>query len=954
MRGWKFVALIAVLISAVSIYQLSFTFKSNSVDDAAEQFARIEAENAFEFNNSINKDSVFKASKRDYIDSLWDQEVYLGFPLKKVKQYALNLGLDLQGGTNVTVIVSPEDIIKSLSGNSTDPIFNDALNSAKQLVKSRPESFKDVFYSEWQRLSDNRPLNEVFLSPENQNITLETKDSEILDIIQEESDEALNRSVITLRSRIDKFGATNPIIRPIPATGRIEIELPGLDNEEQIRQQVEAVAKLEFVLPYDQQKAGQVFGDLFVAFRDAKKAELKARGTADSLLVDSLIVSDFQEVFIPYQSVLLVRSKDVDKATALLASSTAKSVMPADVTLMFNKDQTVQLEDGSTARTMNFMSKGTEAPVALDGEYVASSQVSRDESGRVAISMTFTPEGAIKWGDLTEQNIDKPVAIVLDDEIYSMPYIRERMNTGSCQISSPGGFKFEEANTIVNILKAGKLPAPTIVERLTKIGSSLGDQAIKQGLFSLLAGLGLVILFMFIYYGKGGLVANVALLFNIFFIIGILATPAFGVTLTLPGIAGIVLTIGMSIDANVLIFERIREELAVGKKPEQAIESGYGKAFWTIFDANITTFLSAMVLYAFGTGLVKGFAVTLMIGVVCSFFAAVFITRLIIFLLGRKNNYEKMNFSTAFSNKLFRNINIDFISKRKIGYIFSAIVLAVGLGLIAKDGLNLGVAFKGGNSFVFAFEQPVSVADAKASIQQEVGEADVEVKTYDTDNQLYVSTSYLVDSNEPDASQLAKAAVTKAMDRLGKSEMVLAAEMGASFANDVKRTSFTAVMIALVVIFAYIVIRFRKWQFGLGSLVALFHDVLFVLSVFAIARALGFSFAIDEVFIASVLTLVGYSINDTVVVFDRVREYLGIWTSTDSLKDTLNKSLSNTLSRTVMTSVTTLIVVLVLLIFGGETLRGFSFALFVGVLVGTYSSIFIATPIVYDTIKKDE
>lgn len=954
MRGWKFVALMAILISAVSIYQLSFTFKANGVEDDAEQFARIEAENALAFNSKINKDSVFKISKRDYIDSLWDQEVYLGFTLKKVKQYALNLGLDLQGGTNVTVIVSPEDIIKSLSGNSIDPTFNDALNSAKQLVKTTPSSFKDIFYSEWQRLSNNRPLNEVFLSPENQNITLETKDSEILDIIQEESDEALNRSVITLRSRIDKFGATNPIIRPIPATGRIEIELPGLDNEEQIRQQVEAVANLEFVLPYDQQKAAQVFGDLFVAFREAKKTELKARGSVDSLLVDSLIVSDFQEVFIPYQSVLLVRSRDVDKANALLASSTAKSAMPADVTLMFNKDQTVQLEDGSTARTMNFMSKGLEAPVALAGEYVATSQVSRDEGGRVAISMTFTPEGAIKWGDLTEQNIDKPVAIVLDNEIYSMPYIRERMNTGSCQISSPGGFEFEEASTIVNILKAGKLPAPTIVERLTKIGSSLGDQAIKQGLFSLLAGLGLVIFFMFIYYGKGGLVANVALLFNIFFIIGILATPAFGVTLTLPGIAGIVLTIGMSIDANVLIFERIREELAGGKKPEQAIEAGYGKAFWTIFDANITTFLSAMVLYAFGTGLVKGFAVTLMIGVVCSFFAAVFITRLIIFLLGRKNNYEKTNFSTAFSNKLFKSMRIDFISKRKIGYIFSALVLAIGVGLIAKDGLNLGVAFKGGNSFVFAFEQPVSVAAAKASIQQEVGEADVEVKTYDTDNQLYVSTSYLTGSDEPNASQLAKAAVTKAMEKLGKTEMVLASEMGASFANDVKRTSYTAVMISILVIFAYIVIRFRKWQFGLGSLVALFHDVLFVLSVFAIARALGFSFAIDEVFIASVLTLVGYSINDTVVVFDRIREYLDIKTSKEPLRDTLNKSLSDTLSRTVMTSVTTLIVVLVLLLFGGETLRGFSFSLFVGVIVGTYSSIFIATPILFDTIKNQD
>ena len=955
MRGWKFVAILSVLISALSIYQLSFTFKSKSVDEDAENYALIEGENLKITNPNADQDSAFKKDVAFYKDSLWEKEIYLGKNLKTVKKFALNLGLDLQGGINATTIVSPDDILKSLSGANPDPVFNESVEAAKQSMRSESARFTDLFKKEWDKRSGGRDLNEIFLSPDNDEITLETSDDDILKIVDRELDDALDRSVIVLRSRIDKFGATNPIIHPIKSTGRIEIELPGADDEERIRQQISKVAELELLEPQSAQLAQtslQNIATYYQSLVSKNKIILDSNSTAEDSLAfaeDTIpAISELQKVLIPIsrEGDFGVPQDKIKRARELLTDPAIDKFMSPGTKIMFASTPTNYGDKANPTLIypIYFMKKGATSKPIIDGGSISNASPSRDQYGKPAVSISMDALASQKWSAYTESHIGQLIMVVLDNEVYSAANIQAKISGGSTILT--GNFTAQESRDLANILKAGKLPAPIIIESLVNIGPSLGAAAIQQGLTSLIAGLLIVVLFMIAYYSKGGVVANIALLFNIFFIVGVLATPTFGVTLTLSGIAGIVLTIGMSIDANVLIFERIKEELALGRTKENAINTGYAKAFWTIFDANITTFLSALVLYLFGTGIVKGFAVTLMIGVVCSFFAAVFITRLFIYLTGRNKKYENMSFSTGLAEKLFSKGNINFMAKRKIGYIFSAIVIAAGIGLMAKDGLNLGVAFKGGFSYVISFDNDVNPTEIRSQVKAKIGDADVQVKSYDTNNKVSITTSYLVDSDEEGTAKKVQETILSALSSDAKVDKSV--QVGATIADDIKRTSFQSIVIALVIIFLYIIVRFRKWQFGLGSLIALFHDVFFVLSIFAISSALGFSFEIDEVFIAAVLTLVGYSINDTVVVFDRVRESLGINPEGD-LAETLNEALNKTLSRTIMTSVTTLIVVVVLLAFGGEALRGFSFALLVGVLIGTYSSIFIATPVILDT-----
>ena len=959
MKAWKFIAVLSVLITGLSLYQLSFTLKSNSIDKEALRVATQKAEELAKTNPNINKDSVITAEKKAYIESNWDKDVYLGFSLKETKRIAINLGLDLQGGTHATVIVSPDDILTRMSNNNTDPKFMEAVLAAKARMRTDQAKFTDLFYDEWKQRSDGRKLNEIFLSASNSEITLKTSDDEILTKINEELDLALDRSVIVLRSRIDEFGATNPIIHPVKSTGRIEIELPGYDNEEMIRTQVEKVAHLEFIEPYSPDQFAGVYAGL-KSYYDAQEKATNGKEesdvvseiveTADTNKTDSLATKEtkFDKLFMDGGGAIMVSSSNLAKVKRILATAEFKALLPTDLTMMFEKDARPSEKYGMVY-VLYPMKKGIDAPALMDGSRVDNAYVTRTGNGALAAGIHFDTDGTLEWASISERFLKKPIAIVLDNEVYSMPTIQDVMNTGNCVVS--GSFTYEEANILANILKAGKLPAPTEIERLVKVGPSIGAEAVQQGLFSLIAGMLLVVGFMLAYYNKAGLISVAALLFNLLFIIGILATPSYGVTLTLAGIAGIVLTIGMAVDANVLIFERIRELLREGQSKANAIEGGYSRAFWTIFDSNITTFLTAMVLYIFGTGLVKGFAVTLMIGVVCSFFTAVYVSRLIIFLIGRNNDYQSLKFSTPLSDGIFKGANTDFLGKRKIAYICSAVIIIAGLGLVAKDGLNLGVAFKGGYSYVYSFDKEVSSSEARAAIKEIVKEADVQVKVYDKGNQINITTSYLIDSPDADASKQVQAAVEKGLAKFGAFKQQQSIQVGATIADDIRDTSISSIIIALIAIFFYILLRFRNWQYGLGSIVALFHDVLFVISIFAIARTLGFSFEIDEVFVAAILTLIGYSINDTVVVYDFIREQVGEKNS--SLKEAINLSLNNTLSRTLMTALTTLFVVLMLFIFGGEALRGFSFALLVGILVGTYSSIFIASPLVYDTSNKE-
>ncbi|MDH3711738.1 MAG: protein translocase subunit SecD, partial [Cyclobacteriaceae bacterium] len=608
--------------------------------------------------------------------------------------------------------------------------------------------------------------------------------------------------------------------------------------------------------------------------------------------------------------------------------------------------------------------RGNQAP--LTGEVITNAWQDYDERGRPAVYMSMNATGARKWGKMTAAaaNSQTRIAIVLDNYVYSAPGVDEEIPNGSSVIS--GNFTIEEASDLANVLKAGALPAPTKIVQEAIIGPSLGKEAQSQGINSILIGMALVVVFMVLYYARGGLVANLALLFNVFFILGVLAQ--LNAALTLPGAAGIVLTIGMAIDANVLIFERIREELRLGSKLKSAINTGYKKAYSSIIDANVTTFLTAVILYVLGQGPVKGFAITLMIGIVCSFFSAVFISRVFVEWMSRKGDQSKMNFTSPISKDFLSNLNIDFLGKRRIAYMFSAIVLTVGIAIMATSGLNFGVDFLGGRSYVVTFNDAVVASDLKAALADDFDNTTPDVKTFGGNNVLKVTTSYLI--NEDNATvdtQVESALIAGIEDFTGQSyikddtkvdaehfTISSSSKVGATIADDIQNASLKSMGFSLAVIFLYIFVRFRKWQFGFGAIVALVHDTLVVLSAFAIAGLLGFKYEVDQVFIAALLTIVGYSINDTVVVFDRIRENLELNHKKD-LVENFNHAINNTMSRTLITSLTTLVVVIILLIFGGAVLKGFSFALLIGILVGTYSSVFIATPVVVDLVyKKDK
>ena len=609
-----------------------------------------------------------------------------------------------------------------------------------------------------------------------------------------------------------------------------------------------------------------------------------------------------------------------------------------------------------------FAIKVTRGEAPLTGKVITDARQSIDQRARPAVSMQMNSIGAKKWKNLTGSNINRRIAIVLDNYVYTAPNVNGEIPNGSSEIS--GNFTVEEAEDLANILKAGSLPAPTRIVEEAVVGPTLGVEAQRQGVTSIVAGLLIVVVFMIFYYAKGGIVSNVALLFNIFFIMGILAN--LSAALTLPGIAGIVLTIGMSIDANVLIFERIREELRNEIPLLQAISSGYKKAYSSIIDANVTTFLTGVILYSLGQGPVKGFAVTLMIGIICSFFSAVFITRVIVTWMTKKGNDSKISFESPMTKGWLSNVNFDFLAKRRIAYLVSLIIIAVGAIALSTSGLRLGVDFKGGRSYVVNFDEPMVASDIKTALSAGVfKEAGVEVKEYDASNVLKITTSYMVEEESTEADDEVRGALVgglasatgktlidgKLAAETGEFTIVGSSKVGATIADDIKKSSFQSFGLSIFAIFLYILVRFRRWQFSLGAIVALVHDAFIVLSAFAIAGVLGISFEIDQVFIAALLTIMGYSINDTVVVFDRIRENLQLRGSKD-LIGTFNESINSTVSRTLITSMTTLIVVLVLFIFGGEVLRGFSFALLIGILVGTYSSIFVATPTVIDLTKK--
>lgn len=986
------VVLLTIVVSLLCVYYLSFTFVAQRVNQQAIDAATVDNTTDYQ-------------KKQQYLDSVWNEPVYnlfgVDFTYKEIKETELNLGLDLQGGMHVTLEVSPVEIVKGISGNSTDPNFLKALDMAKKNVKGTQLDFVTEFYNSYKEIAPDQTLASVFATAANRGrISLSTTDEEVMDLINTEVDGAIERSFNILRTRIDRFGTSQPNIQRLQGTGRIQIELPGVDNPERVRKLLQGVAKLEFWEVHEMQeifptlqamndvmvkemqaelpeisaeegaetKESEDLGDLLSDDSEADSLDaddLEAQLASDSTAVDSTFNSQVSPLFslLKAQYGLVYDLKDTAQVNRMLKNPKVQQVIPATIKFMWlvkpikNQDELSQDEFLELYAIKS--SRGGKAP--LSGEVIVDARQDLDQRTAPAISMNMNATGAKKWKKLTGDNVNRRIAIVLDNYVYSAPNVQGEIPNGSSQIT--GNFTLEEAKDLANILKAGSLPAPTTIVEDVVIGPTLGKVAQDQGMLSIFAGLAIVIVFMIAYYSGGGMIANLALFFNVFFILGILAQ--LSAALTLPGIAGIVLTIGMSIDANVLIFERIKEELKNGAGLKQAITSGYRKAYSSIVDANVTTFLVGIILYSLGQGPVKGFAITLMVGIACSFFSAVFITRVFVEWMSKKGDQSKLSFVTGLSKNALSGLNFDFISKRKFAYLFSTVFITIGIVAMMIKGLTFGVDFTGGRSYVVSFDKPVESSALKVALGSSFDNQGVEVKTYGANNVLKVTTSYLINDESDEADANVKAALVSGVSdftsltyvqddsKAGEGNFTIASssKVGATIADDIKNASTQSVIFALVVIFLYILVRFRKWQFGLGAIIALFHDTLFVLSAFAIANMLGISFEVDQVFIAAMLTIIGYSINDTVVVFDRVRENLDIKAGGD-MKAIFNESLNSTINRTMITSVTTLIVVVVLFLFGGAVLKGFSFALIVGILIGTYSSLFIATPVVIDFNKE--
>lgn len=974
------IVFLTVIITALCLYYLSFTFISNGVQEKATAFAT-DASGNIDF-----------AKKRAYLDSVWRQPVYnfLGasYTYQEVKETELGLGLDLQGGMHVTLEVSPVEIVKGIAGNPKNDAFNAAVAEAKEASKTSNAKFVDLFYAAWQKNNPGKALSAVFATAANRGrISLESTDAEILEIIDTEVENAIDRSFNILRTRIDRFGTSQPNIQRIAGSGRIQIELPGADNQERVRNLLQGVAKLQFWEVLELNEYGGSIEEINKAWVADQKnpAAAAADSTAtDSTATDSMSVEDSLRNVLEKQLeqieplnpnsgvsplVALMKAnyglvydvRDTVIINRILKNERYQSFLPKDLKLLWGIKPT-KAEDGTEILELYAikLKKGSDqAP--LEGDVVTDARQTLDQTSQPAVSMQMNADGARKWRNLTAENVGRRIAVVLDDYVYTAPMVNGEIPNGQSEIS--GNFTLLEAQDLANILKSGSLPAPTQIVEESIIGPTLGKEAQNQGIISMIAGLALVVLFMVAYYAKGGLVAVAALVFNIFFILGILAQ--LGTALTLPGIAGIVLTMGMSIDANVLIFERIKDELKNGVSLLSAINIGYDKAFSAILDGNVTTFLTGAILFALGQGPVKGFAIVLMIGIACSFFSSVFITRVIISWMTKKGDKSSISFATPFAKNSLSALNIDFMSKRKIAYIASSTIIVIGLGLAVVNGLKLGVDFTGGRSYVVAFNQPMVPSDLKVGLDGEF-DGSVEVKTYGSNNVLKVTTSYLINEDDDASNKEVESKVKEGITtvtgftfvensaKLGDKQFSItgSSKVGATVANDIKASSFQAMILALIAIFLYILMRFRKWQFSLGAIVALAHDALFVIAAFSIAGTFGASFEIDQVFIAAILTVIGYSINDTVIIYDRIRENVENRGSRKLLK-VFNDSINETLSRTLITSFTTLIVVIVLLFFGGEVLRGFSFALFVGITVGTFSSIYIATPIVVDLMKKE-
>jgi SecD/SecF fusion protein len=974
MKNKSLIVGLTVIVSLLSIYFLSFSLVSQSVQEDAATYA------------TDKSGKVDFAKSQNYLDSIWFKPVFnflgIEYTYKEIKEQELQLGLDLQGGMHVVLEVSPVEIIKVMAGSKAmDPSFKETLKRAELAQKNSQEKFINLFYEAFKEVNPSKNLSAYFTNSLTRGrINFDSPDAKVISIIDGEINDAIDRSFNVLRSRIDQFGVIQPNIQKLQGTGRIQLELPGIDNPKRARKLLQSAAVLEFwnvvknsefepfVVQTEKYLAAQAKlktgktedTDTSLAKGDsAKSNSLESKLSKKSTDTTKLAKKDstksaLEGYFYPYYNSLLVKLKDTAKVAALIAQPEIQKFVPSNVTFSW-ASKTMPGKDNEELVLLYLLKKGANGKPILSGEDVRDSRIDNDPADGWGVSLNLNTDAVRKWRMATASAAQdkRAIAIVLDNAVYSAPNVNGEIPNGSCRIS--GGFQVEEAKDLANILKSGRMPAPTRIVEEAIVGPSLGQEAINQGLLSMVIALGLVVLFMFAYYSGGGMIANIALLFNVLFVVGILVQ--FHSVLTLPGIAGIVLTVGMAVDANVLIFERIREELREGTSLVRAVELGYEKAFSSIFDSNVTTLLSAVILFFLGSGPIKGFAITLIIGIFCSFFTAVYISRVILVWFVTKKNPTTIGFHTVFSKNLFQNLNFDYIGKRKAAYAFSISLLVLGaISIVAQGGLNLGVDFKGGRSYIVQFAEPVEASDVKVNLADVFAQTGTEVKTFGSSSKVKVTTSYLIDDESAEGDKKVEDALSTGLSKYknSKFEILSSSKVGPTIADDIKTSSYYSLFLSLVGIFIYVAFRFKNRSFGWGGVIALLHDALMVVACFSIARWFGLSYEIDQVFVAAILTIVGYSINDTVVTFDRVREFseLNPEMAENNKAKVLNDSINHTMSRTIMTAMTVFMVVAILFVFGGEILRSFSFAMLIGVVFGSYSSIFIAVPIVLDLSKK--
>ncbi|CAM1373624.1 Multifunctional fusion protein [Tenacibaculum litopenaei] len=1000
MQNKGLIKVFAILFGLVSLYQLSFTFFANGVETKAKEYAKA--------NVKDNSGRALAELERKYLDSVANKEVvnlgFTEFTYNQISSQEMNLGLDLKGGINAILQVSVKDILLGLSNGSKNEVFVEALKKADEAQKDSQDDYLDLFFNQFESLSNgNVKLSDPSIfgtKALREKIDLNKTDAEVKDVLRQEINTSVTTAFDVLRSRIDKFGVVQPNIQRIGTSGRIQVELPGAKDIDRVKKLLESTAELQF---WEVFTNADVIGYLSQAnvkslelLNKKEEAAKETTNAADSTKSDSKInellgeeeaKEKAKKSLFSYLSVNgsavspqigYAKVLDTAQVNKLLKSKELRALLPRNlryVKFLWDYKPITPKEKPGEEKTEDadfialYAMKGNRAGTAqIEGDVIgdANQDFHPTKANQPVVNMQMNSAGTKLWAKMTTENSGKFVAVVLDDYVYTAPSVDEPILSGNTMISG-GSMTVNEAKDIATVLKAGKLPAPARIIEAQVVGPSLGQEAINASMWSFALAIVLVLLWMMLYYGKAGAFANIALVVNILLIFGALAS--FNAVLTLPGIAGIILTIGMSVDANVIIFERIKEGLNSGNDLMTSVNEGFSikGALSAIIDANITTLLTGFILYAFGTGPIQGFALTLIIGIFTSLFTAVFITRL--FIDGVVEKGGSLTFNTGVSKNWFTNISMDFLSKRKVAYIVSGALIAAGIVSMLTIGLKQGVDFKGGRSYLVRFEQDMKANEVGEALKSVFGSAP-EVKTYGSANQLKITTVFKIEEKTKEVDEEVQAALYKGLkpylgtldyesfkpgfERLENQGGIMSyMKVDPTIADDIKRSALWAVLGSLIVVFLYILLRFRKVAFSIGAVVAVFHDVLVVLGVFSLLyKFMPFDMEIGQSFIAAILTVVGYSLNDTVVIFDRIREYAD---KSDSLTANLvDRALSSTLGRTINTSLTTLLVMLAIFFFGGDSIKGFMFALIVGVVVGTYSSLFVATPIMFDVAKKNE